>query len=533
MEKRDQTDVVPPVDLEPQQLTASSPAEVSPTQAALYECEEPAVVTDQQVKKLRSELEKHGQVGRAAMKAGMDRKTARKYLKAGKLPSELKAPRTWRTRPDPFEEIWPEVESALSDAPELESKTLFEAVMERHPEKFSPGQLRTFQRRVRDWRVLHGPEREVFFPQVHRPGEQAQTDFTYCGELQVTIAGDPLDHLLCHVVLPFSLWSWATVCFSESLLALRKGVQAAFFRLGHTPKFHQTDNSSAATHRVGRERAFNEGYLALMRHLDMEPRTIAVGKKEQNGSVEAMNGALKRRLKQHLLIRGSRDFESLAAYQAWLDGVMEQANRQRAAKVEVELKHLKALRHSPLPLYEEHKVNVTAWSTVRVKRNTYSVPSRLIGSQVRVRVHEERIEVYYKRTHLLTAERLRGAGRHRINYRHIIRSLVRKPGAFERYRYREELFPCLIFRRAYDALCEQLSSQRKADVAYLRLLQLAATTVESDVAAALECLLEAKQLPLPADVKALVVAPRQLIVPYLEPLKANPAVYNALLEVAS
>jgi len=347
----------------------------------------------------------------------------------------------------------------------------------------------------------------------------------------VTIAGEPLEHLLCHVVLPYSRWAWVTICSSESLLALRKGVQAAVFRLGATPTYHQTDNSSAATHRVerGGKRDFNDNYRALMHHLGMIPRTIAVGKKEQNGSVEAMNGALKRRLNQHLLVRGHRDFESLEAYQAWINHIVDKVNQRRGARLAEELKTLTPLACSPLPTHEEHRVYVTSWSTIRVKRNTYSVPSRLIGHQVRVRVYEDRIEVYYGKVHQLTAGRSLGSGHHTINYRHLIWSLVRKPGAFERYRYREDLFPSLVFRQTYDVLCERLTSQRKADVAYLRVLHLAATTVESDVAVALQCLLEAGELPNPDVVKELVSPQRRVTVPALKPLKVDLTPYNGLL----
>src|SRR5205814_5892857 len=145
--------------------------------------------------------------------------------------------------------------------------------------------------------------------------EAAQTDFTWMTELAITIAGQLFVHMLCVMVLPFSNWQWATVCLSESMAALRRGVQAALFQLGRVPEYHQTDNSTAATHRIpdgheahveGRKRPFNDDYLALMRHFGMTPRTTEVGAKEQNGDVEAANGAFKRRLEQELLVRGSR-----------------------------------------------------------------------------------------------------------------------------------------------------------------------------------------------------------------------------------
>ncbi len=475
------------------------------------------------------EISKHGQLGLAALRAGMDRKTARKYVKEGKLPSELRAPRTWRTRPDPFDEVWPEVEAQLEIAPELEAKILFEDLTRRH-DGFSEGQLRTFQRRVREWRARRGPDKEVFFPQEHRPGEAAQTDFTWANELGITIAGQPLAHMLCHFVLPYSNWQWTTVCFSESLVALRRGVQSAVFRLGSVPTHHQTDNSTAATYQLPDtgKRAFNEEYLRVMEHLGMKPRTIGVGESEQNGDVEAANGALKRRLEQHLLLRGSREFPTLEAYERWGQDVCDQANRLRGERLGEELAVMTALSVQRLPEYSRVDVTVTSWSTIRVKRNTYSVPSRLIGERLRVHLYEDRLEVLHGSVLQLVTDRLRGDGKHRINYRHVIGSLVRKPGAFERYRYREDLFPTLVFRRTYDALAESLSSW-KSDVEYLRLLHLAARTMESEVEVALELFLAEGILPLCDDVKPLVER-SESEVPELAVPVVDLAAYDELLD---
>jgi hypothetical protein len=164
-----------------------------------------------------AEMNKHGAIGAAAMKAGMDRKTARKYVAAGRMPSELVKARDWRTRPDPFESAWAEVEERLRLTPELEAKTLFEMLRAEDPTRFEDGQLRTLQRRVRHWRAAQGPDQEIMLAQRHRPGEAAQTDFTSTAELAVTVAGQLFVHLLCVLVLPYSNWQWATVCLSESM----------------------------------------------------------------------------------------------------------------------------------------------------------------------------------------------------------------------------------------------------------------------------------------------------------------------------
>lgn len=482
------------------------------------------------------EMAKHGRLGLASARAGMDRKTARKYVKEGKFPSELEQARTWRTREDPFEEQWEGLAERLKEAPELEAKTLFEELCAREPGRYKPGQLRTLQRRVRQWRAQQGPEKQVFFAQEHRPGEAMQTDFTWANELGVTVGGQPFAHLLCHPVLPYSNWEWATVCHSESMAAIKRGVQAAVFRLGKVPRYHQTDNSTSATHDLRNgKRGFNAEYLSLMKHLGMEPRTIEVGKKEQNGDVEALNGALKRRLLQHLLMRGSRDFESAGAYESWVQGVLEKANRLRGAKVEEELATMRPLSVQRLVEYSELEVVVTAWSTIRVQNNTYSVPSRLVGQRVRVRMYDDRLEVLHGGKPQLVVDKLVGRNGHRINYRHIIWSLVQKPGAFAQYRYREDLFPSLVFRRAYDEL-QRVHAGRAADVEYLRILHLAASTLEAQVEQVLARLLAEGGLRGAEQVKALV-APARPEVPELAQPEVDLSSYDALLveqrEVAS
>jgi hypothetical protein len=484
------------------------------------------------------EMSKHGQIGQAAMKADMDRKTARKYVAAGKLPSELNQPRDWRTRPDPFEAHWSEIEAKLRDTPEFEAKTLFELLQQQHPGRYEDGQLRTLQRHVKRWRAAHGPDREVVLAQQHRPGEAAQTDFTHATELAVTIAGQLFVHLLCVVVLPYSNWQWATVCLSESILALRKGVQRALFQLGRVPRYHQTDGSTAATHKIpegqaehveGNQRAFNTEYVALMRHLGMTPRLIELGEKEQNGDVEASNGAIKRRLEQALLVRSSRDFESVDAWQAFIDETLRKANANRGRRVAEDLAAMRELDVSKLPEYVEEDVHVSEWSTVRVKHCAYSVPSRLMGEWVRVRIFEDRLEVRFADEIQLACERLRGRNLHRIDYRHVIWSLVRKPGGFARYVYREEMFPSLVFREAYDAI-QAVRPGTKGDLEYLRILHLAASTMEADVAAAL-AQLQTAGTPITVDaVKALTAPAAAVAVPMLAAMPVDLTEYDALLD---
>lgn len=487
------------------------------------------MVTDQQVRRLMAEIGRHGNVTRAAQNAGMSRVTAREWLKADELPSDRKkVPREWRTRPDPFAEDWAELVTMLELTPGLEAKTLFEHLVTMHPERYEEGQLRTLQRHVREWRAANGPPKEVFFSQNHRPGEAAQTDFTHATELGITIACEAFPHLLCHVVLPYSNWDWVTVCLSESMAAIKRGTQSAFLRLGRIPQWHQTDHSTAATHEIGAgERGFNRDYLAFMAHIDVKPRTIGVGKSEQNGDVEAANGVLKRRLEQHLLLRGSRDFATRRDYELWVQSVVDKSNHTRADKLAEELAVMRAFTASPVPEFAEVDICVTSWSTIRVLHNTYSVPSRLICETVRVRIWDDRLEVVYAQKLVLIIPRLLGRQGHRIDYRHIIWSLVRKPGAFERYRYREDLFPTLVFRRAYDALTAATPG-RPADVEYLRILHYAASTLEKPVEQAVATLLATGVVPTAERVKA-AIAPERPSIPDLVQPMPDLGEYDALL----
>lgn len=482
------------------------------------------------------ELSKHGEVGLAAIKAGMDRKTARKYIEAATLPSQMRAPRDWRTREDPFAEHREEVEALLRETPALEAKTVFELLDAKHPDRFAPGQLRTLQRMIRAWRAAQGGDKEVVLAQRHRPGEAAQTDFTSTGELAVTIAGAVFVHLLCVFVLPYSNWLWATVCLSESMAAIRKGLQRALFQLGRVPQFHQTDHSTAATHKPGvraaddeaRRRPFNEEYLAIMRHFSMTPRTTAVGAKEQNGDVEAGNGATKRRLEQALLVRGSRDFPSVEAWQVFVDEVIRRANAGRGPRVAEEIGTMRVLTVARLAEFHLEVAQVSEWSTIRVKECAYSVPSRLIGEALRVHVYEDRLEAFYRNDLQLSCERLRGRNQRRIDYRHIIWSLVRKPAGFARYVYREEMFPSPVFRRAYDAL-QTPDRGTAGDVEYLRILHLAASTMEADVTVALGLLLAEGGTLTSERVKALVLGERRPTVPEMPALTVDLRDYDALL----
>lgn len=481
-----------------------------------------------QIKRLIIEQNRWGNKTMSALKAGMNRKTAAKYLKQKDPYNPLRV-KHGRTVKDSFEEVWITIAEMLKAAPELEAKRLFEYLQQKHPDKYSDKLLRTFQRRVSQWRSLHGPNKTVCFEQVSIPGKIIQTDWTHMNKLGITIEGEAYPHLLCHSVLTHSNWEWATRCSSESVLSAKNGIQAALLHLGGIPEIWQIDNSSAATHQLhrdGRERQFNEEFLGIAEHFGMTPRKINVACPNENGDVESLNGHLKRRIRQHLLLRGNTDFKSLEDYDHFLKEVFNKANASRCEKVSEELKVMRELPLTVLPDHEEFYVRVGWASTIRIKENTYSVPSRLIGTKVKVQVNELNIKLYCGREEAVTLSRQYGKGGSYIDFRHVIVSLVRKPGAVANWRHRECLFPGLIFRKTYDQLIINHGLNR-GERDYLHLLKLAADTSQTEVEQALEKIANA-DMSLDAVRRAM---PSQCVMPIdMEPPVVTLKQYDELFE---
>jgi len=425
----------------------------------------------------------------AAAKAGMDEKTARKYLRSGKLPSEMKKEHTWITRPDPFAEVWEDIRRKLEINSGLEAKTLFEDLQRRYPGRFADGQLRTLQRKIKRWRALEGPEKEVFFEQKHHPGKLCQSDFTSMNELGITIGKKPYEHLMYHFVLTYSNWETGTPCFSECFEALSAGMQNALWELGGVPEAHQSDRLTAAVHKLDHPEEFTQRYAALLRHYRLKGRKTQPASPNENGDVEQRHFRFKKAVDQALMLRGNRDFESREAYEAFLHGLFRQLNAGRKGRLGEELKTLKRLPCRRFPAWRREEVRVSPGSTIRAGRNTYSVHSRLIGEKVRVKLYSENLEVWYAQRCVEEIPRLRGEGKHNIQYRHIIEWLVRKPGAFENYRYREDLFPSSRFRVLYDRL-KSRHAVGKAAKEYLNVLYLAAAEGEALVERAVGSLLD-------------------------------------------
>ena len=472
------------------------------------------MVTAAQVRRLKrlSQTEKTQEL--AAAKAGMDVKTARKYLAGGKLPSEEKPERPWRTRHDPFERVQQEIQEQIKAHPGLEAKTIFEALQRKYPGEFGDGQLRTLQRHLKRWRATEGPGREVFFTQQHVPGRLGQSDFTYMSELAITIGGQSFAHMLYHFVLTYSNWEDATLCYSESFESLSEGLQNALWELGGVPLGHRTDRLSTAVNNMSDEKEFTGRYEALLRHYRMNGEKIQAGKANENGDIEQRHHRLKRAIDQALLLRGSRDFASVTDYKQFLRLMLVRLNAGRRERLKVEMQYLKALPDGRLDSAKRVRVKVDSGSVIYVDRNVYSVHSRLIGEQVEARLSSETMEVWYAGQMIERLPRLRGRGKHRVDYRHIIDWLVRKPGAFENYRYRDELFPTSRFRMAWDALRDLVPG--RANRCYLEILQLAAKEGEALVDGALRALLEEGEIgegKLSVEAIRLVLAETSQILP--------------------
>lgn len=424
---------------------------------------------------------------KAAAQADMDEKTARKYLDLKKIPSELKQPHTWRTRKDPFEKVWEEVETFLKTASSLQAKTMFEFFQRKYPGRFSDGQLRTLQRRFKTWKALNGPAKEIYFDQVYEPGEFCESDFTHMNDLGVTIAGHPFKHMIYHFVLNYSNWESVTICFSESFEALSEGLQNALWELGGVPQKHRTDRLSAAVNNMNNLKEFTQSYKALLGHYKLQGCKIQASSPNENGDVEQSHFRFKQAVSQDLILRGSRDFNSQEDYRDYLRKIVERRNAGRKKRFQDEQKQFKLLPLGRLDSMKHYRVKVSKRSTINVQNRIYSVDSRLCDEHVQVWLYANYLDIWYAQKKVDTLPRLRGKEKHKIQYRHIIDSLIRKPGAFEHYRYKKDMFPTHHFRVAYDILKEQGSKGTKE---YLKILHLASKESEIGVDNALTGLLE-------------------------------------------
>ena len=187
----------------------------------------------------------------------MDRKTAAKYIKdLDAPPKAAKAPRTYVTRKTDFDKFWPKILAMLENENRLKPYSILEHMIEKHKEDFDPKWQKTLERRISRWRIANGIEKEVFFPQIHKPADVLAIDFTDLSALGISIASEPLDrnHLVFHAALTYSNWEYVEFCRSESFEALASGVQNAFHSIGGVTARIRFDSMTAAVNNLSSQR---------------------------------------------------------------------------------------------------------------------------------------------------------------------------------------------------------------------------------------------------------------------------------------
>jgi hypothetical protein len=470
----------------------------------------------------------------AAAKASISLATAYRFEQDHRPPSSINKVRA-RRRPDPLADFFDaEVIPMLKAAPGLRAVAIFEEMQRHHPH-LSPGARRTLERRIRSWRARHGADQEVIFRQVHEPGRMGLSDFTDMADLGVTIATEPLDHRLYHFRLVYSGFEHAHVILGgESYVALAEGLQNALWTLGGAPREHRSDSLSAAFRNLDREARedLTRRYDALCAHYGMDPTRNNRGVAHENGSIESSHGHLKKAVKDALLMRGTNDFEDLTSYRRFIDEIVGRKNATNGKRIEAERPTLQSLPGQRTCDYEETIVTITSSGGFSLRKVFYTVPSRLIGHRLRVRLYDDRLDLFIGGTALMTLTRGRptttGKHAHVVDYRHVIHALRRKPMALLNLVYRDQLFPRDAYRRTFDRLLEKLP-ERSACRIMVDLLALAHDRgCEAELASVLAGDLAANQLP---DMVAMRerFAPDPAVLPevvvYLAPLSS----YEALL----
>jgi hypothetical protein len=473
----------------------------------------------------------------AAAKAGFSTASAYRIEADSRLPSQKKEPRG-RRRPDPLEPYWDaEIVPILKAAPGIRVIGVLQELRRRHPQ-IGGNIRRTLERRIQAWRAIHGPEQDVIFRQEHEPGRLGLSDFTDAGGLGVMIAGEPLDHRLYHFRLAFSGFEHAHVVLGgESFTALAEGLQNALWALGGAPKEHRSDSLSAAFRNLTADARedITQRYAALMGHYGMTATRNNPGVAHENGSIESAHGHLKQALEDALLLRGARDFCDLDAYRAFVDTVVGRRNANLAKRIALEKQALVQLPRGRTVDFEEKVIPVTSSGGFTLRRVFYTVPSRLIGHRLRVRIFDDRLECYLGATPVATLRRGRPVsdlrGGHVVDYRHVIHALRRKPMALANLVYRDQLFPRAAYKRAFDALRERGDDKRACKIT-VELLALAhENACEAELARTITAELDAGRLPDLAGLRARF-RPQTATVPMVAVELAPLGVYDELACIA-
>jgi len=330
----------------------------------------------------------------------------------------------------------------LENEPKLTGTTLLDYLQEHYPEHYDQTILRTLQRRVKQWRALHGPEREVIFRQQ---AVVAQQGFLILPTPITRLRFNPRPFHTCSINFdwPTAVGARSPSFKVASYAALATGLQRALQQVGGSPIEHRTDSLSAA--RNNRQNVWTEAYSELCQHYRMTPTRNNLGQSHENGVVECANGSLKKRLAQQLLLRGHSDFDDVAHYQTFIDRAVDKLNQRNRSRVLEEQATLQPLPEFTAAEYQTLHLKVTRSSTIEVRRVVYTVPSRLIGESVQIRLHHDKLVLFVGQQPALTLPRIYprpGENRARsVNYRHVIRSLASKPQAFRYSQLRDDLLP--------------------------------------------------------------------------------------------
>lgn len=494
-------------------------------------------VTDQQMRLFMTLRQTHT-IPVAAAKAGISQATGYRLQADPTLPSQKKTPRS-RRRPDPLADIFDtEVVPLLRSSPGIRPVAVYEELLRRHPD-LGTGIRRTLERRIRAWNAEHGPEQDVIFRQIHTPGKMGLSDFTAMGKLGVTVAGEPLDHRLYHFRLAYSGFQHAHVVLGgESYVALAEGLQNALWTLGGVPHEHRTDSLSAAFKNLDQsaQTDLTDRFDALCRHYGMTPTRNNKGIAHENGSIESPNGHLKRAIEDALVMRGVRDFEDLAAYRRFIDEIVGRINARNGKRIDMERPSLRPLPARRTTDYEEVTLRVTSSGGFTLRKVFYTVPSQLIGHQLRIWLYDDRLELFLGGSALMTLPRGRasssGSHGHVVNYHHVIHSLRKKPMALMGLVYRDQLFPRQAFRDMFAILLEQ-TGEKKACRMTVDLLALAHDRgCEAELAAQIEEDLRQNRPPDMAALRALFSPPIEAL-PKVEVQMADLSSYDQLVGTVS
>ncbi|WP_262967181.1 IS21 family transposase [Methylobacter psychrophilus] len=401
----------------------------------------------------------------AAAKASISERSGRRIEKGERL--SIPGERHWRTREDPLEAIWKkELVPLLEKEAQLTGLTLWEYLEDEHAGKFPFSVLRTLQRRVKQWKATEGPEKVVIFRQSVPAGQQGLSDFSH-PNTEITIQNKVFTHLLYQFRFAYSGCRYVQIILGgESYSALADGLQSALTLAGGSPVEHRTDSLSAAFINSVEEQKLTQSYDALCAHYNLRATRNNRGVSHENGAIECAHGSFKRRLDQALKLRGSADFAAIKDYQAFLNKVTERLNKRCQGRFKDEQLALQALPGERFMDYSELSLKVTRSSTLEVKKVLYTVPSRMIGENVRVHVYHDRLAFFVGQTLTSTLPRVYpNAGSHErgrsIDYRHVIHSLSAKPQAFRFLQFRDELLPTETYRKLW-LNCDQQFQSREA-----------------------------------------------------------------------